>query len=621
MFKKKPHVFSTLSTPVGSRRIRAKLAQSFCFCAVLAAWPFLLLAAEPNGPEVHIVVDISGSMKKNDPQNLRIPAVRLVANLMPSNARAGVWTFGQYVNNLIPPQAATPAFRELATAKAADISSKGLFTNIGGAMERAAKPWFGKAQTGPRHMILLTDGVVDISKQPSENAEARNDLLNRLLPQLKAENIRVHSIALSHDADQVLMKKLALETGGQYQLAENAEQLNRLFLRLFEQTTPRDSLPLRDNQFSVDEGADEITILVFKTPDAKPTEVRTPDGEIHSVQQKPVSWRWHTETPYDLITIPKPAAGAWQIIADVDPENRVLLVSKLSMALAELPSVVLAGEQLQLNAQLLDQGAPVANVALLQMVNANARISGEAFRRELVLRPVAEAHFVAPFEVPALDMDYTVEVELSSPTFQRLRRLSLKGVATPLKASVAVDESGIAQLALTPEPDLFQPGSLQVTSELETAAGRSPLTMERSETGFHATVVAEYNGSYRLHYRVQGITAAGRDVVLEMPALEWQVTGLAETPAEPVAQEQTPAVVEPATAEPEKEKPPATETKPDEGITEPEEHSWQYWLVVGVVINVVVFSIVGGIWWWLRRRQQQTNKRIAEELGESGKTS
>ncbi|OQX44630.1 MAG: hypothetical protein B0D88_02055 [Candidatus Sedimenticola endophacoides] len=53
-------------------------------------------------PDVRVLIDISGSMKQNDPRNLRRPALRLLVGLLPEDARAGVWTFGQYVNMQVP---------------------------------------------------------------------------------------------------------------------------------------------------------------------------------------------------------------------------------------------------------------------------------------------------------------------------------------------------------------------------------------------------------------------------------------------------------------------------------------------------------------------------------------
>ena len=58
-------------------------------------------SAGNKGADIRLLIDISGSMKKNDPSNLRIPAVNLLTELIPNGDKAGVWTFGQWVNNLI----------------------------------------------------------------------------------------------------------------------------------------------------------------------------------------------------------------------------------------------------------------------------------------------------------------------------------------------------------------------------------------------------------------------------------------------------------------------------------------------------------------------------------------
>ena len=49
---------------------------------------FTLNAAKSTKPrsDVRVLVDMSGSMKKNDPDNLRIPAVQLMSNLLPPDS-------------------------------------------------------------------------------------------------------------------------------------------------------------------------------------------------------------------------------------------------------------------------------------------------------------------------------------------------------------------------------------------------------------------------------------------------------------------------------------------------------------------------------------------------------
>ena len=71
------------------------------------------LAAEPRY-DFRVVIDVSGSMKQTDPQNLRVPALKLINGLIPSGSRAGVWTFGRYVNMAVKWGKVDDALHEIA---------------------------------------------------------------------------------------------------------------------------------------------------------------------------------------------------------------------------------------------------------------------------------------------------------------------------------------------------------------------------------------------------------------------------------------------------------------------------------------------------------------------------
>ena len=97
------------------------------------------LATPRELADVRILIDISGSMKQNDPENLRRPALRLLVGLLPPETRAGVWTFGQYVNMQIPLGQVDPAWKARARKSSASIGSPGQFTHIEQALKRATE--------------------------------------------------------------------------------------------------------------------------------------------------------------------------------------------------------------------------------------------------------------------------------------------------------------------------------------------------------------------------------------------------------------------------------------------------------------------------------------------------
>lgn len=55
-----------------------------------------ILYAEPfssQKPEIHLLVDVSGSMKKTDPQNLRVPAIKMFLYLINQKAVLSITKF------------------------------------------------------------------------------------------------------------------------------------------------------------------------------------------------------------------------------------------------------------------------------------------------------------------------------------------------------------------------------------------------------------------------------------------------------------------------------------------------------------------------------------------------
>ncbi|MDG1293021.1 MAG: VWA domain-containing protein, partial [Pseudomonadales bacterium] len=304
----------------------AMLATSYSFAQAS-------VSVEPNA-DIRVLIDVSGSMKQNDPKNLRRPALDLLVQLFPSDSRAGVWTFGKYVNMLVPHDTVSTRWRDQSANKSRLINSVALHTNIGLALEKAIydqeQKNYSNTQDFKTSVILLTDGVVDIDKDPVINERERQRILETLLPQYQAAGIAIHAVALSTNADVELLERLAIETDGIFAVAEDAEDLNRIFLRAFDQSSPSDRAPLDDNRFLIDSSVEEFTALVFRTSGSAATQIQSPSGQIFNADFDGASLRWFASDAYDLITIQQPEEGEWTINADIDPDNRVTVVSDLT---------------------------------------------------------------------------------------------------------------------------------------------------------------------------------------------------------------------------------------------------------------------------------------------------
>ncbi|MGM0517814.1 MAG: VWA domain-containing protein, partial [Pseudomonadota bacterium] len=261
-------------------------------------FPWNLQAAAP--PEIHTLVDVSGSMKETDPDNLRAPALRLLAELMSERSRVRVDRFGRDVATLLPAAPADADTRATMRRVAARLPADEPLTDIPAALEHADTGWHAD---GERHVILVSDGKVDVGDQAS-NRQATERLREEVIPRLASRSVRVHTVALSEKADGELLAEIADRTDGLAITAHSSADLQRAFLALFEATAPRAGLPLVDNRLRVDDGVRELTLLIFRDTDV-PTRIRLPDGDevTASMASERSDWRWDDSAGRDLITV------------------------------------------------------------------------------------------------------------------------------------------------------------------------------------------------------------------------------------------------------------------------------------------------------------------------------
>ncbi len=424
--------------------------RQLCFALVSAA---LLLSsplwaeeiAKPLPADVRVVIDISGSMKKTDPQNLRKPAVDLIVRLLPDNSKAGIWTFGQSVNMLVPHRVVDQAWRTDGSQKASTINSIAMFTNIGGALDKAAEDYANPAKDYRRNIILLTDGVVDISKEAVVNLNERKRVLTEILPRLKASDYRIHTIALSGDSDQELMKKLSMATDGISEVADTADELMSTFLRIFDQAVPAERVPLDENGFLVDSSIQEFTALIFRRAEVPATIIVAPDGKEFSGTDPKHNVNWYRTDKYDLITVQSPLAGQWKVKTEMAPGSRVTVVSNLQLTVQPMKSNIKSGQSLDLAYSFQESGNTIINKDFLGVLTGEVLTSGgdspEVKSTTLTMGAPDDGVFHQKLEGFAGQGEFDVKILIDGKTFKRefIHHLNISDSAFKLEKTI--DES------------------------------------------------------------------------------------------------------------------------------------------------------------------------------------
>ncbi|UZE97799.1 VWA domain-containing protein [Alkalimarinus alittae] len=333
-------------------------------------------AASAQG-DVRVLIDISGSMKKNDPNNLRIPAVNLLTEIIPDGSKAGIWTFGQYVNMLVKHDEVNDRWRKNAKSKAKEINSVALYTNIGGALKKSSDDFLSDKTFPNTHFILLTDGMVDIDRDPSKNVQERERILNDIVKGFEDRGAKIHTIALSENADIPLLERMAVNTGGNSAVAETPEALTKAFLQAFNQAVPAEEVPLEGNKFDVDSSIEEFTALIFRKAGSQATTLVGPDEKKQGFENHSEYVKWYRDEGYDLITVKQPLEGEWTIDAELEPDSRVTIVSNLSMKVGPLPTNFYAGDHLDVEVNFLEDGKIVTGKEFLSLLDVKLNIKTE----------------------------------------------------------------------------------------------------------------------------------------------------------------------------------------------------------------------------------------------------
>lgn len=468
--------------------------------------------------DVRVLIDVSGSMKQTDPKNLRKPAMDLIVRLIPDKSRAGVWTFGNAVNMLMPFKPVDADWRKQAAAKANDINSIALYTNIGKALDEVS---FDKKSLSPdykTHIVLLTDGVVDIGKDAVVNNAERQRILNEILPSLKAAGYTIHTIALSENSDMELLKKISMETDGVYTLAVSADQLMSVFLKIFDQAVPAERVPLENNGFLVDSSIKEFTALIFRKPGEDRTIIASPDGKEYSATSPGDDINWYRTDKYDLITAISPKPGQWAIKTEIAPQSRITVVSDLQLVVDPLKSNLHSNDTLGVTYSFQENGKTVIDKDFLGLIEANAIVAKDKTEENFsssftAVTPPEDGFFHQTLNTFSTTGDYELHIYIDGKTFKREFKHSLAvrdGYLVLEKSQATEGEKTTYNYKITTDEKLVDLKKTQVSVTIKNAKNNMEKNLnliDGKRWEFSFTPVQE--GDYAIDIRAQGELLGG----------------------------------------------------------------------------------------------------------------
>ncbi len=379
-------------------------------------------------------------------------------------------------------------------------------------------------------------------------------------------------------------------------------------------------IPLLDNRFRIDYGVKEITFIVTRKPGTPSVILVRPDGsKLYVGKVTPPDVGWLALKDQDLITIRDPMPGPWQAIGEVDPDNRVRLLSNIRLETDQLPIQLYQGERVKLKSWLLiDDAPPKAGYYLtdlgmtvrLQRFN-DAKQEGEPIVDEVLGHYRDDGKGLD--EVPGdgimtaeavLDVaagKYRAMYSTGNQVFSRARYQDVLIYPLPVSYTLAPPSQEFgAKLSFLIDADELDPASVVIEGKATNTVGASMAfnavaTEPRVEIDLSA--IKEV-GQYEVNATLFGTTRLGREIQVTLPVKSFNIFPvLAAEPSAASAASETSAAV-------------PNQVK----FEEKQSSGWLIWLLGGVGILLV---LLGGVGFILLQKRRALKKAMAAQKAES----
>ncbi|SHL33999.1 TIGR03503 family protein [Halomonas cupida] len=398
-------------------------------------------------PDVRVVVDVSGSMKANDPNRLSSSALDMLVALLPGEVSAGIWTFGERVDNPLPLAPVTAEWRENALRLPPALQNYQQYTDIEAALRTAS----AVDGNGWRHVVLLTDGVIDLPStrgtKPAIDIASRARVLDAMSPDLVRQGVVVHAIAFSAGADVAMVERLAQQTGGLAAVVETPEALLGAFLDIVGRIFPAEQVPLDDDgSFVIDDSVNDFSALVFHDPDDGDITLVAPDGTRYSRDNVPDEISWQHEPRFDLIRVPDAQQGEWRIEGAMGANSRITVSGDQRLVTGALPSTLYTGFEVPLEAWLESPEEATAPEEL----TVTATLSGEAFKAPVNATLQRRGkHFSGMLPAPTAIGNARLVIDARGESFHR-QRVQAVNILPAIGAVVSDDRRHVELVAEHP---------------------------------------------------------------------------------------------------------------------------------------------------------------------------
>jgi len=503
-----------------------------------------------------LLLDASGSMLQTDPQKLRNEGARLFVESLRAEDRLAIVQFSSDTKIIRPLSTVATDQKDQINESVKSVEASGLYTDLYAAVSQAKDILTQEGRPDTRQLIiLLSDGKMDPDPAVATGELRTRNLIDNLLPEVKAKDIKIYTLSFSDQADHDLLSEISAATDGLNWFTPSSDKIHESYTSLFLAVKKPQIVPLTSKGLHIDENVQEATFYINREEGAEPT-VLAPNGDRITADTQLPNIKWFRGQKFDAITVIKPVVGDWQVQGLASQEGFATVLTDLKLV-SDWSSSIYSGSSYLLQARLYDSEKPVV---LPEMTGAaqyafqitpTDRVS-EPIVRDFLVDDGTHGDKVARDGIFSSELrlddpgDYKLSIILKAPTFERTQQIPFKvkprfvslkteEVEAPASAeNVSTSAQKIHQFVVELSPEVAGFSKVQVQLKaVDEERKRLIIPVVRSkEKNFIYRAAANalpHDGKYSLQAFVTGIGKKG-DLKEESNLIEYEHKGEAAEP-------------------------------------------------------------------------------------------
>lgn len=409
-------------------------------------------------PEIHLLVDVSGSMKKTDPRNFRVTAIQILNYLIHQKAKMSITTFSTNTNTIIPLKLVNQSFQQYYNKNRLLITSDGAWTNIEKALEQANTHW----GNGKRIIILLTDGKMDLGTTELTDS-ALKKLRQITIPALQKNRVQVYTLGFSNNVDKQLLNSISEQTNAISEYVISSVDLDHSLFSIYTAAieTEGASIHTKNNitrTFHVDKSVNEFTLIVEMDDKNNELDLIKPDGTTININNNPFSLL--TINRHRLLKIPHPQTGEWVLSGQPQIIERALLLTDLKLVSNLTSGVYFRQESLSLSGLFENHGNLVISPIMTNNTEMTLEIKNDNGHIKYDIPYSGAGLFQKNITLNSPKGIYNAVWTVTNKLVSREHQFMMQVEDTPF--TLSIDNNHLVTLSLS-KPDLIDEKTVQVS--------------------------------------------------------------------------------------------------------------------------------------------------------------